>query len=587
MPICSTCGGPDHLRCNCVVVPYCDQCNENANCNSEMDSACVIYHPTYPGFIPPATNLINLGLPNGSSAQTIFDAIDAKFGSTANTPIIPLDTNTLDLTVGLDGRTLSGNVIIDPTVGNLLSATANGLLATNPNPNFFVKVDANDSPDYLFNQVVGDTTVDGCISIDVLDNSGTLVIRPTFNAACFASALCSSNLGVREQLANCLLTAGLQANDTATVDLNLSTTTPNVLTANVKVSVTAGNNITVNSDGLFVGNSGTVNAANNGLSITGNTVQMGGPLIKNTDIDFATFNLKYHDNPVLYMGEGTPGTGANFQIENTYVVSGGKTSAATISTTGTFASTGLNGIFGLLEIDGGAQTDAINSIKSAIHGEMRINATGAVTLAPGCDGYAGVVGVMFKENAGSVSVDNIVSNGTFVAFASDAGNVSRWAAIRARGINTAPTGAVYTGTVADYYGLYIDDITTSDYGARITNKHAIFQEGSTMTNSFSTGVVVTSDERVKTGFESYTRGLDEIEKINTLKFHFKDNTTGDKRVGVIAQEIEKIIPEAVVTEKSHYYNIEDFKKLDTDTLIFTLINAVKELSDKVKVLELK
>ena len=54
-------------------------------------------------------------------------------------------------------------------------------------------------------------------------------------------------------------------------------------------------------------------------------------------------------------------------------------------------------------------------------------------------------------------------------------------------------------------------------------------------------------------------------------------------MGIIAQEIENIIPEAIKIGKCK--DIEDFRFYDQSVLIYTLINAVKELSIKVKQLE--
>ena len=51
------------------------------------------------------------------------------------------------------------------------------------------------------------------------------------------------------------------------------------------------------------------------------------------------------------------------------------------------------------------------------------------------------------------------------------------------------------------------------------------------------------------------------------------------QLGVIAQELEKILPEAVKTEES------GVKSVNTDKLIWYLINSVKELSAEVTALK--
>ena len=61
----------------------------------------------------------------------------------------------------------------------------------------------------------------------------------------------------------------------------------------------------------------------------------------------------------------------------------------------------------------------------------------------------------------------------------------------------------------------------------------------------------------------------------------KHDTENKRSVGVIAQEMQEIIPEAVVTD-----NTEDkYLSVAYGNLVGVLIEAVKELSDKVEKLE--
>lgn len=177
MPLCQTCGN-DHLRCNCESQePFCEQCSENQPCNYEVDSKCVTYHPL-PTTQP--SQLDNLGLPNGSTAEEIFEAIDDFLGNNANIPITPVDSPTIDLTAnGVADHTLRADVKISPDPINQLEARANGLYAKPYNENYWVKVDANDTPDYLEEQMVGGS--DGVVSISVNNVGGLLQINPTLN----------------------------------------------------------------------------------------------------------------------------------------------------------------------------------------------------------------------------------------------------------------------------------------------------------------------------------------------------------------------------------------------------------------------
>lgn len=171
----SNCGvcGQDYTRCNCVSQqPYCEQCGGDSPCVEIMDSACVIYHPDN----DKPSKLDNLGMPNGSSAEEIFEAIDDLVGG-QNIPLNVTDTTTIDLTAtGPAKHNLKADVIISPDANNQIEVHVNGLYVGNNNE-FKVKVDATDAPEYLENQVVGDT--DGIISISIVKENGKLKFVPT------------------------------------------------------------------------------------------------------------------------------------------------------------------------------------------------------------------------------------------------------------------------------------------------------------------------------------------------------------------------------------------------------------------------
>jgi hypothetical protein len=83
----------------------------------------------------------------------------------------------------------------------------------------------------------------------------------------------------------------------------------------------------------------------------------------------------------------------------------------------------------------------------------------------------------------------------------------------------------------------------------------------------------TSDINKKTNITQITDAVTLVNSMNGVRFDWKDN--GLPSLGVIAQEVEKVLPELVSDEKSVNYN----------GLIAVLIEAVKELSRKVEELE--
>lgn len=98
---------------------------------------------------------------------------------------------------------------------------------------------------------------------------------------------------------------------------------------------------------------------------------------------------------------------------------------------------------------------------------------------------------------------------------------------------------------------------------------------------------VTSDERLKNINGSYTKGLAEILKLNTITYQYKDveNKKFDPKVleatqvGFSAQEVQKIFPEAVSVDKDGYLS------LNIHAILVAYTNAIKELDTKNKELE--
>jgi hypothetical protein len=92
-----------------------------------------------------------------------------------------------------------------------------------------------------------------------------------------------------------------------------------------------------------------------------------------------------------------------------------------------------------------------------------------------------------------------------------------------------------------------------------------------------------SDERLKDDIEEIPNALSRVEDIRGVFFNWnnKQSVYEGRDVGVIAQEIEKVLPE-LVTDRDN-----GFKAVKYEKLTALLIQAVKELSAKVKELEKK
>ena len=75
--------------------------------------------------------------------------------------------------------------------------------------------------------------------------------------------------------------------------------------------------------------------------------------------------------------------------------------------------------------------------------------------------------------------------------------------------------------------------------------------------------------------------MDIINKLDMVEFDFIENHKHEE-VGLIAQEVEKIIPQAISRNPD---NEDDFLHIDYNTFVPYLIKAIQELNQKIERLE--
>ncbi|MDG3582056.1 tail fiber domain-containing protein [Galbibacter pacificus] len=144
----------------------------------------------------------------------------------------------------------------------------------------------------------------------------------------------------------------------------------------------------------------------------------------------------------------------------------------------------------------------------------------------------------------------------------------------AQGSSASFLNSTDLGTNPGSWGLYVASNGTASIFLEAGNGHGRF-----FGNVYAAGFFENSDKRLKENIQPLTEGLKTLEKINTYSYSWKKNNKED--IGVIAQEIEEILPIAVNTDDSE----EGMKSVNYTKLIPVLINAVKELSEEVKQLK--
>jgi endosialidase-like protein len=93
-----------------------------------------------------------------------------------------------------------------------------------------------------------------------------------------------------------------------------------------------------------------------------------------------------------------------------------------------------------------------------------------------------------------------------------------------------------------------------------------------------------SDGRLKTVFGAFHPGLAQVLKLRPIVYRYKEqNALGikdtEEHVGFVAQEVEKVIPEAVTKDA------EGYRILNNDPILWTMLNAIKEQQGEIVALK--
>ena len=140
-------------------------------------------------------------------------------------------------------------------------------------------------------------------------------------------------------------------------------------------------------------------------------------------------------------------------------------------------------------------------------------------------------------------------------------------------------------TSADANGnVSITSVTkaTQDSDGKAINTTYAKLAGATFTGAVkATSFQATSDSRLKDNIEpvKYRYALNALNSINTYSYNLKNDSIEGKRYGVIAQEVQEVLPEVVKQGNEEYYSV------DYSGLTAICVAAINELTVRVQFLE--
>lgn len=86
----------------------------------------------------------------------------------------------------------------------------------------------------------------------------------------------------------------------------------------------------------------------------------------------------------------------------------------------------------------------------------------------------------------------------------------------------------------------------------------------------------TSDKRLKKDITTLTSGLAMVNRLRGVRYNWIDESKPENKIGFIAQEVEKVLPELVTTKA------DGFKAINYAEMTAVLVEAVKELSQQIE-----
>lgn len=113
--------------------------------------------------------------------------------------------------------------------------------------------------------------------------------------------------------------------------------------------------------------------------------------------------------------------------------------------------------------------------------------------------------------------------------------------------------------------------TAIGYNATTTANNQIMMGTSNEQVYFPGTIAAPSDFRLKNIKGEYNKGIVDIRKIKTYNYTFKNDKRKTPRVGVIAQDIQKILPQAITKDNDGYLAVKQ------EDLFYAMMNAIKQL----------
>jgi len=539
-----------------------------------------------------------INIENGITVTSGTNSITCTPGGT-NTLSAPSGTNIItgtnnNFTATTNTFTGSTNTaVVGPfSVSGLI--TANGGLTTPLNLTTTGSGSISSSGSLTIN---GTTTLSGATSINNnLTVTGTSLFNGNFS---IAGNFATTSAGTITSSGAMISSGGLTV---SSGNLNIVSGST---TLNGNVAITSTSTLTVS--GLTTATGGVTTPANivttgSGSITSASTIVSSGAMTSGGALTVSSGGITVVSGTSTINGNVNIQSSGSLSVAGLTTATGGVTTPANIATTGTgtITSAGKLTASSSMDVNSGTLTTA-SGVTSTFNGNVNI-ANGSTLSVAGAATCASSLSVTGATNLGGVTTTGtIVANGPITAN----NGISMPGTVTAGAVTTTGTGAVTAGGPVTAGGAVTAGTTITSGGAATLGGNTTIKGGSLGCTLSVTGTIgatsdigLVSDERLKTDITTIQNALEKVNKLRGV--YYKRNKILDKdenidrlHIGLIAQEVEKIVPESVIINEE---SKEKYRSVIYQNMVGLLIEAIKELdtnytkkindlTDRISVLE--
>tara|TARA_R110001592_G_scaffold60664_1_gene184634 strand:+ start:620 stop:3079 length:2460 start_codon:yes stop_codon:yes gene_type:complete len=427
--------------------------------------------------------------------------------------------------------------------------------------------------------ISGDIDVDGTTNLDVVDIDGAVDMAST------ATITGNLTLGAQLIMPDVTSTKILVADGTSFQEVAVSgditiANTGAVTIANtaVETAMIAADAITgakiaddaINSEHYTDGSIDTAHIADAQVTLAKIANQAANTVLVRDANSSGVVSAKAVTNTQILIGDGTGFTAAALSGDVTMTNGGAVTIAAQAVENSMLADDAV----GADELAANAVVEASIVDNAVTLAKMAGIARGKLIIGD-ASGNPSVIG---PGNANQV----LTSDGTDIAFA-DAAGASSLAADNLTAGDAAVVLSTTSGTITIDNAANDADIIFkgTDGGADITALTLDMSAAGAAT--FNNDITAFSDKRLKTDIKPITNGLNKVMQMQGVYYKRNDVENAKEQVGVLAQDMEQILPEVVLTADDDIQT----KSVDYGKICSVLIEAIKELKDEIEELKAK